>query len=203
MGVPPVLCFTALGDSFTAGAGCPLQARWPDRLACRLRRRNPDLVYRNFAEDGATSAQVLDQVRPALQLEPDLVTVICGVNDVLFSVRPDIDRYALRLDQMLRQLGTASRAPLVLTATAPENLRFFELGPRSGRRVRRCLRRLNEQTRRLADAHGIPCLDVAGQPGLEDAANFLADGLHPSPLGHARAAASLEQLLSEHQGAFR
>ena len=54
----------------------------------------PDFVYRNLAVDGATSADVLDQLGEALQLEPDLVTVVCGANDVLFSVRPDLDAYA-------------------------------------------------------------------------------------------------------------
>lgn len=188
--------FTALGDSFTAGAGCPPGTSWADRLADSLRARNPSLVYRNFAVDGATSAAVMSQVDPALELQPDLVTLICGVNDVLHSVRPDIDAYSQRLDSMLTRLGEAEWPPLVLTATAPENLHFLELGPRSERRVRSGLRRLNEQTRRLSEVHRVPCLEVVGNPGLEDPANFQADGLHPSPLGHARAAQAFEQLLA-------
>ena len=30
------------------------------------------------------------QVEPALALEPDLISVICGANDVLLSTRPDV-----------------------------------------------------------------------------------------------------------------
>jgi lysophospholipase L1-like esterase len=192
-----VISFAALGDSFTAGAGCPAGARWTDRLADSLRAGSPGLLYRNFARDGATSAEVVGQLGPALQLEPDLVTLICGVNDVLLSVRPDIDGYAVRLESMFDQLEAASRAPLVLTATAPENMHFLPLGPRSERRVHEGLKRLNEETRRLADAHGVPYLEVVGNPGLEDPENFQADGLHPSSIGHARAAAAFELLLSE------
>jgi len=199
--LPKVLGFAALGDSFTAGAGCAPGARWADRLAEALRGRSSELVYRNFAEDGATSAEVMAQLGPALQLEPDLVTLICGVNDVLQSVRPDISGYAVRLDSMFDQLKAATRVPLVVTATAPENLNFLGLGPRSSRRVRTGLKRLNEQTRQHAEAHRVPCLEVAGHPGLDDPENFQADGLHPSPLGHARAAAIFERLLSEHRGA--
>jgi len=44
--------FAALGDSFTAGAGCPPGACWTDRLAHSLRARRPGLLYRNFARDG-------------------------------------------------------------------------------------------------------------------------------------------------------
>jgi lysophospholipase L1-like esterase len=192
------MTFAALGDSFTAGAGCPPGTRWTDRLARSLRSRNPSLVHRNFAKDGATSAEVMAQLGPALQLEPDLVTLICGVNDVLYSVRPDISGYSVRLDSMIEQLLASSREPFVVTATAPENLHFLQLGPRSERRVRSGLKRLNEETRRLAGAHGIACLEVPGHPGLQEPANFQPDGLHPSPLGHAHAAAAFERLLDEH-----
>jgi lysophospholipase L1-like esterase len=189
--------YAALGDSFTVGAGCPPGTAWADRLAEALRRRNPGLVYRNLASDGATSAEVATQLEPAMEMDPDLVTLICGVNDVLQSVRPDIRAYGDRLDFILGRLKASAREPLVLTATAPENLSFLDLGPRTTRRVRSGLRRLNEETRRHAQAHGVVCLEVAGHPGLDDPENFQADGLHPSQLGHMRAAAIFERLLSK------
>ena len=46
----------------------------------------------------------------ALQLEPDLVTVVCGANDVLFSVRPDAEAYARRPRRHLP--APARRAPV-------------------------------------------------------------------------------------------
>jgi lysophospholipase L1-like esterase len=181
-----------MGDSFSAGAGCPPGARWTDRLARSL-NAGGELRYANLASDGATSAEVMTQLGPALQREPDLVTLICGVNDVLHSTRPDIDGYAERLGEMFERLG--SPRTLVVTATAPESLHFLELGPRSERRVRDGLRALNQQTRRLAAEHGVSCLEVAGHPGLDEARNFQPDGLHPSVLGHARAAASFAALI--------
>ena len=36
-----VSCFVALGDSFTAGHGCPPHLRWADRLAASLRVCQP------------------------------------------------------------------------------------------------------------------------------------------------------------------
>jgi lysophospholipase L1-like esterase len=197
MAAGEIASYAALGDSFTAGAGCPDGARWTDRLAAALRGVAGELRYRNFAVDGATSTDVLRQLRPALALEPDLVTLVCGVNDVLLTVRPDTDGYARNLQTMLERLHRGSPAPLVITATAPESLDFLDLGPRSRRRVRAGLARLNEHTRRLAADHGAVCLEVTGHPGLDDPDNFQDDGIHPSAVGHARAAIAFESLLDE------
>ena len=97
-----VRAYAALGDSFTAGRDSIDAERWADLLAAGMRRVNPELRYENLAVDGATSAEVLDeQVEPALALEPDFVTVICGANDVLLATRPDVAGYAERIDAIL------------------------------------------------------------------------------------------------------
>lgn len=189
--------YAALGDSFTAGTGCEPGERWPDRLAEALRRECPGLVYRNLAEKGATTADVMEQAGLALQLEPDLVTVICGANDVLESVRPDIQGCADRLAAIVDRLLDALPGVLAVTATLPEQWRFLGLRPRTQQRVSNGLRALNAEIRNLAAERSIPLLDVAADPGLGDPANFAEDGLHPSALGHARAARELERLLAE------
>jgi len=197
-GDPPdaaIRSYAALGDSFTAGTGCAPGERWADRLAARLSAGTPGFVYRNLAVEGARSGAVLDQVGPALQLEPDLVTVVCGANDVLFSVRPDAHLYARRLAGIFRRLREALPAVRIATATAPERWDFLDLGPRTRERLERGIVRFNSATRTVAEAHGVPCLEVAGHPGLVDAENFVADGLHPSPLGHEHAAAAFGRLL--------
>jgi lysophospholipase L1-like esterase len=188
-------CYAALGDSFTAGTGCQPGENWADRLAARLRARSPRLLYRNLAADGATSAEVLEQVGPALQLEPDLVTVVCGGNDVLRSLRPDIVGYTERLRSMFSGLRAALPAVTLVTATSPTRWSFLGLGPRTSERVEAAIAELNEATREVAASHDVLCLEVADHPGLEDRENFSADGLHPSALGHARAARAFAQLL--------
>jgi lysophospholipase L1-like esterase len=193
-------CYVALGDSFTAGRGCAPGERWADRLAVSLRAVHPQLGYRNLAVDGATSAGVLDQVGPALQLEPDLVTVICGANDVLLSVRPDLDGYAERFAQILDRLAAGLPRVSILTATSPEHWDFMALGPRTRQRVVTGVRSLNELTREVAAKRRIPVLDVVGHPGLEEPENFLDDGLHPSPAGHEHAAVEFAAALHEQFG---
>lgn len=190
-------CYVALGDSFTAGTGVPGGTGWADRLAGALRLRNPALAYRNLAVDGATSGEVLGQLREAVELEPDLVTVVCGANDVLRTTRPDPLAYAANLVRILRRLRAAVPGVMVITATAPEGWDFVPLGPRTRERIESGMRRFNGVTRRVAEVHRIPCLDVAGHPGLRDRDNFAADGLHPSARGHARAASAFGELVRE------
>jgi lysophospholipase L1-like esterase len=195
-----VYCYVALGDSFTAGKGCAPGESWADRLAASLRAHHPQLTYRNLAEDGATSEGVLAQAGDALQLEPDLVTVICGANDVLRRVRPDVGHYARTLERILDRLREGLPRVAILTATSPESWRFMELRPRTRARVTDGIRRVNEATRAISARRGVPCLDVVDHPGLNDARNFSADGLHPSPAGHESAAIELARTLRDELG---
>lgn len=190
--------YAALGDSFTAGGGAAEGERWADRLAEALRSRNGGLVYRNLAVDGATSAAVLEQLPAALRLRPDLVTVICGANDVLLTSRPDVEGYERRFSAILGRLRVGLPGAAILTASAPESWHFLELRPRTKARLVQALGELNAVTRAVAARHRVPCLNVAGHPGLSKRENFGADGLHPSPLGHERAAAEIALSLRAH-----
>jgi lysophospholipase L1-like esterase len=192
--------YVALGDSFTAGQGSSDDERWADRLAAFLAARNPKLTYSNLAVDGANSADVLEQLPAALALRPDLVTVICGANDVLLTSRPDIEGYEARFAQILSGLRRGASEAAILTATAPESWHFLELRPRTKARLVSALGELNAATRTIAAQHRVPCLNVAGHPGLSERENFGADGLHPSTLGHERAAHEIALSLRAHFG---
>jgi lysophospholipase L1-like esterase len=180
-----VASYAAIGDSFTAGRDSVDAVRWADLLAAAMRRVNPELRYKNLAVDGATSAEVLEQqIGPALALEPDFVTVICGANDVLLATRPDVSGYAERFDQILRRLREGAPEAALVTATAPEGWHFMDLRPRTEARLTRATTELNGITRETAARYDVLCLPVAGHPALRDPATFSADGLHPSSAGH-------------------
>ncbi len=196
-----VRAYAALGDSFTAGRDSVDAERWADLLAAGMRRVNPELRYENLAVDGATSAEVLDQqVGPALALEPDFVTVICGANDVLLATRPDVEGYAKSFDAILRRLREGAPEAQVVTATAPEGWHFMELRPRTEARLIEATKQLNDITRESAERYGVLCLPVAGHPALRDPATFSADGLHPSSSGHRFVARETAKYLSEQLG---
>jgi lysophospholipase L1-like esterase len=196
-----VRAYAALGDSFTAGRDSVDAERWADLLAAGMRRMNPELRYENLAVDGATSAEVLDrQVEPALALEPDLVTVICGANDVLLATRPDVESYASSFDAILRRLRDGAVGAMLVTATAPEGWQFMDLRPRTEARLIEATKGLNDVTRATAERYDVLCLPVAGHPALRDPATFSADGLHPSSVGHRLVARESAQYLSAQLG---
>jgi lysophospholipase L1-like esterase len=195
-----VSSYVALGDSFTAGHDAAEGERWADRLAAELREANPAMEYRNLAVDGAGSDDVLEQLPAALAVGPDLVTVICGANDVLLTTRPDVEGYERRFSQILGGLRDGVPDAAILTTTAPDGWQFLELRPRTRARLDRALGELNAATRSVAARHGVPCLEVAGHPGLMERENFSVDGLHPSPLGHERAAEEIALSLQAHFG---
>ncbi len=192
--------YAALGDSFTAGTGCAPGEAWPELLASSLRAASPALELRNLAVDGASSAEVAEQLPDALELEPDLITIVFGANDALSTTRPDASAYARRLGEILRALQRANPRVRIVTATSPERWDFLGLGPRTIARVARAITDINRATRAVATAYGVACLDVAGHPGLSEPENFSDDGLHPSPRGHRRAARGFVELIEERFG---
>lgn len=189
--------YVALGDSFTAGTGCAPGLCWADRLAKALPGQ---VAYRNLAVHGATSSQVREQIGPALQLEPDLVTVVCGTNDVLFAGRIDVLTYSRNFGGIIRGLQRVLPGVKIMTATSPERWDFLPVGPRTRAKLEQSIKRINQATRSLAAAHDVALLEVADDEGLSHAENFSEDGLHPSPLGHARAAVGFAELLRERYG---
>jgi phosphatidylinositol alpha 1,6-mannosyltransferase len=178
-----VTTYVAMGDSFTAGLD-PSAPRWPDELA-----RSLGGPYTNLASVGATSEQVeSEQLERALELSPDVVTLVCGANDVLMHTRPDVDAYAARLSRMFDRLRRELPDVMIMTATYPDLSRFLELRPRSRVRVERGMRRFNAACRAVADRHHVILLEGFHHPVAEDRSTFAEDGFHPSEEGHRAAA---------------
>jgi lysophospholipase L1-like esterase len=184
--------YVALGDSFTSGLVTG-ETRWPDQVAQAL---GPGVRYENLAWVGATSADVEEAQLPrAISLEPDLVTLICGANDVLESVRPDASAYAERLGRMYARLRAERPSAALLTATYPDLSRFLDLRPRTRARVQWGMRGFNAAARRVAERYGVALLEGFDHPAAQDRETYAEDGFHPSPEGHRRAAAAFLRAL--------
>ena len=178
--------YVALGDSYTCGHD-PSLPRWADSVAAEL---GGSVRYFNLAEVGATSADVeRHQVPLALDLEPDLVSVTCGANDVIANVRPDAEAYALRLRRIFELLAPAT----VLIGTYPPFARFLGLRARTRARVEEGMRTFNELIRTVAREHGALLVEGERHPGANGRTSYDADGFHPSRAGHERTA---EEVLS-------
>ena len=135
-------CYVALGDSFTAGTGCsrgPRLAATASPTGCGGERglRLPE--PRGGRGDQRGRARRSSARRS--QLEPDLVTVVCGANDVLRSTRPDPSIYSRRLSAIFERLHQAGPRLIVVTATSPAAMglrpaRAAHARPRRGRHAR-------------------------------------------------------------------
>lgn len=197
-------CFAAIGDSFTAGVPdpetgqVPTGERWPDLVAGALRQRNPALEHHNLAVAGASSREVMEgQLDPALALDPDLLTLLCGANDVLLSTRPDVPGYAVILSEAFARLRAELPGAEVLTATCPDLSEWVSFGPRTRERVQSGIAELNRATRSVAARHGVECLEFAVHPEAGERRHFALDGVHPSREGHQAVAAAFLGAMSK------
>jgi lysophospholipase L1-like esterase len=181
--------YVALGDSTTEGLDDPRPEGgyrgWADRLSEQLARDNPDVRSANLAVRGRRIGQVrAEQLGPALALEPDLATVVAGLNDLLHR-RYDPDATAGHLEAMLAELRGAGAT--VMTFTLPDLSCVVPLA----RIVRGRLNAYNDAIRAVGASTGAVVLDLAAEPMTADPRVWSLDRLHASTLGHERIAAGL------------
>ncbi|MFJ7588339.1 SGNH/GDSL hydrolase family protein [Streptomyces sp. NPDC097617] len=183
------LRYVALGDSQTEGLGdgddtVGLRG-FADRFAAHLTAANPGLQYANLAVRGRLAGQVrAEQLGPALDLRPDLATVVAGVNDIL-RPRFDAGQVAGHLEEMFAALtGAGAR---VATVTFPDLSALVPLA----RPVAPRIADLNDRIRAAAARHGVAVAETARPVVVTDPRMWTTDRLHASPVGHARIAAAL------------
>lgn len=191
--------YVALGDSFTEGIGDPDPASrnglrgWADHVAAVLAQRNPDFGYANLAVRGRTMDEILaDQIQTAVMLEPDLVTIHAGMNDLL-SLRTDIDAMMAKYADGLKTLQQTGARVLTFTAADVGTVPLF-------RRLRGRAAIYNELLRGIADDLGLQLIDFWRFAEFRDPRLWDGDRVHLSPLGHERMAAKvLDALTISHQ----
>lgn len=190
--------FVALGDSFTEGlwdvpGGSPpeetthddptLPTRgWADLLAGHLaQRRGEQVLYANLAIRGRLlGAIVREQVPQALEMRPDLVSLIGGGNDIL---RPggDPDHLARMLEHAVATLREAGADVLLATGMDTRHSPVI-------RRTRTRVGILNAHVWSIARRHGAYVLDVWGMRSLHDWRMWAPDRIHLTTEGHRRVA---------------
>jgi lysophospholipase L1-like esterase len=188
------LRYVALGDSQTEGLNDGSDASglrgWADRFAESLAATtSPDLRYANLAIRGCRARDVRHrQLDAALALEPDLASVVVGMNDLL---RHDYDADATVRDieetfAALRAIGCR-----VVTMTFPDIGRMLPVMAWLRPREVELSRRLVE----AAERHDVAVLDVFPLEMCGDPALWSHDRIHGSSEGHRRIAAGMAEVL--------
>lgn len=179
--------YVAVGDSFTEGVGDvdpgrPNQVRgWADRIAEAMARaaadRGESFGYANLAIRGRKMLQILDeQIEPAIALEPDLITIYAGVNDIL-RPRVDIDGLIRRYRTSVARVREAGIAVGLFTTFDPGKEGVF--GALRGR-----LAIYNEQIRELAENTGCIVLDSWRMRPARPETMWAPDRIHLNAVGH-------------------
>lgn len=109
--------FVAIGDSFTEGmsdpntadtTGSDMMIGWADRFAQELSQRRINagldpLMYANLAIRGRKVDRIYsEQIQPALDMKPDLMSIVAGGNDFL-RVGANVDAVAEKVEDMVRR----------------------------------------------------------------------------------------------------
>src|SRR6195256_1933159 len=105
------LTYVAIGASDAVGVGArdPETEGWVPRLGATF---GPNVRIVNLGVSGSTLAQALaEQLAPAVDAQPDVVTVWLAVNDL--NARVPLERYSADLDALLTQLSTTHARVLV------------------------------------------------------------------------------------------
>lgn len=175
--------YVAIGDSFTEGIGDPEPNRpgghrgWADRVAEVLSAGADDFAYANLAIRGRLLQQICDeQVDAALELNPDLISVSAGGNDI---IRPgtDPDDIAERFEDMIARLS--SKGATVVMFNGPD----IGMTPVL-RRMRGKVAIYNENLRAVAYRHDAIVADMWALRELSDPRMWAPDRLHFSAVGH-------------------
>lgn len=81
--VPPHARIVAFGDSLTAGYNLPLEGAFPAHLQKILQEKGYDVEVINQGISGDTTSMALRRLARVLELQPDIVILELGANDVL------------------------------------------------------------------------------------------------------------------------
>jgi acyl-CoA thioesterase-1 len=101
---PVVLAF---GDSITAGFGVSAESSYPSQLQRELDKRGYAYRVVNQGVSGATTVEGLGRLQRALALQPEIVIIELGGNDVEYRIPANVTRENLRkMIQRFRAGGT-------------------------------------------------------------------------------------------------
>jgi lysophospholipase L1-like esterase len=178
------IVYVALGDSTGFGVGAR-EGGYVKRLFDRINERRPGSTLQNLCVSGATTDDVIrGQLERAVALNPDLVTVGIGINDIGHGLT--IEQFSKNYETILSTLKKKTHAQIVVT-----NIPDVSSAPRIPDSMRSVYQRQIDQfCQRLveiAERHGVTIFDIYTITKDELPSHpeyFSSDGFHPSDAGY-------------------
>jgi lysophospholipase L1-like esterase len=195
------IVYVALGDSTGAGVGARDGGGYVARLFKRLEERRPESKLSNLCISGATTADLVrGQLERGVALNPDLVTIGIGINDIGHGLT--LDQFSKNFDEILSTLKDKTHATIVVT-----NLPDISSAPRIPNSMRsQYQRQIDEFCKRLeeiANKYGVTIFDIYTITKEELPSHpeyFSADGFHPSDEGYELWATQMWPTLAQAAG---
>jgi acyl-CoA thioesterase I len=182
----PAQTYVAIGASDAVGVGAqnPETDGWVPRFGAQL---GPNVEVVNLGVSGSTLEQALyEQLGPALEAQPSVVTVWLAVNDL--NARVPLPRYASELDTLLGQLETTHAR--VLVGNVPDLARLGAYRGVDQAALESTVAQWNAVIADTTRRHGAVLVDLyARWQDLAEHPEYVStDGFHPSSEGYQRLA---------------
>ena len=177
--------YVALGDSLTYGMGTQNQAQsFPSLLAEKLSGATTTVNVINLGVPGEMSAGVLrDQVSEAVKQNPQLITLLIGVNDIHNRVTQA--KYRENLSAIVKILTEKTSAKIYLINLPDLGTKTLILPPYNLYFDART-KEFNEIIAAVAKEYGLPLVDIYRSKAdfKHDKKYYSADQFHPSAKGY-------------------
>ena len=178
------IVYVALGDSTGAGVGAR-EGGYVARLFKHIEEHRPGSTLSNLCVSGATTADLVrGQLERGVALNPDLVTVGIGINDIGHGLT--LEEFSKNFEEILSTLKEKTKARIVVT-----NIPDISTAPRIPEVMRsQYQRQIIEFCQRLeeiAKRHDVTVFDVYSITKDELPSHpeyFSSDGFHPSDEGY-------------------
>lgn len=178
------IVYVALGDSTGSGVGAR-DGGYVVRLFNRLVKRLPESRLSNLCVSGATTAEVVrGQLQRGVALNPDLVTVGVGINDIGHGL--SLEQFSNNYEEILKTLREKTRAQIVV-ANIPDVSGAPQIPNSMRQQYQQEIIRFSQRLEEIAARHGVTVFDVYTITHEQLASHpeyFSEDGFHPSDAGY-------------------
>lgn len=182
----PDSVYVALGDSLTAGAGADLpEEALPYLLAQNFGTGDKQIILKNLAVPGARTSDIINVfLSKAIEVQPDVVTLLIGVNDIHNQV--SAAQFRKNYEEILSRLSKETEAKVYVVnipfigasdLMLPPYQYLFDSRTKEFNRIIKEV--ANQYQIKYIDLYS-PTVNLFKQSG----AHYSRDSFHPSPAGY-------------------
>jgi len=180
------LTYVALGDSLTSGVGVNnYNESYPYLLAQYFSGNDNKVVLKDRAVQGAKTKDILIGLLPAaIKDNPDIITILIGVNDIHGQI--DRDDFRKNYDNILQQLTSGTKAKIYVISIPFIGANNLILPPYNYTFDLKT-RQYNEIIKGLAEKYKVRYIDLYTQTEelfKKNGPHYASDFFHPSAQGY-------------------